>query len=143
VINESRAHLSRAAVKYRDVFHTTLAGAKIVPALRVVTKKAPLMSTDGLAAIAIPAIAAFGHPCPSYVGAPGRRAPVCLAYMDVGQGREQDAEALLDADLEYLQKRQDKQNSRHCFCIRCARMHKCRGCRTHRSDHSIHGDKRF
>jgi len=85
----------RAAVKYRDVFHTTQAGAKIVPALRVVTKKAPLMSTDGQAAITIPAIAAFGHLCPSYAGAPVRRAPVCVAYMDVGQGREQDAEALL------------------------------------------------
>ncbi|MBL1457705.1 MAG: hypothetical protein COA34_007515 [Methylophaga sp.] len=93
----------RAAVKYRDVFHTTQAGAKIVPALRVEAENAPLMSTDGQAAIAIPAIpaiAAFGHPCPSYAGAPGRRAPVCVAYMDVGQGREQDAEALLVAYLE-------------------------------------------
>jgi len=71
----------RAAVKYRDVFHTTQAGAKIVPALRVVTEKAPLMSTDGQAAIAIPAIAAFGHPCPSYAGAPGRRAPVCVSRL--------------------------------------------------------------
>ncbi|ASF49141.1 hypothetical protein Q7A_03690 [Methylophaga nitratireducenticrescens] len=119
----------RAAVKYRDVFHTTQAAAKIVPALRVVTEKAPLMSTDGQAAIAIPAIpaiAAFGHPYPPYVGAPGRRAPVCVAYMDVGQGREQDTEALLVTYLELLQKRPDKQCSRHCFCI-----------------HSIHGDKRF
>ena len=74
-------------MKYRDVFHTTQAVAKIVPALRVVTEKAPLMSTDGQAAIAIRATVAFGHPCPSYAGAPGRRAPVCLAYMDVGQGR--------------------------------------------------------
>jgi len=41
---------------------TTQAGAKIVPALRVVTEKAPLMSTDGL-----------------YAGAPGRCAPVCVA----------------------------------------------------------------
>ena len=90
----------RAAVKYRDVFHTTQSAAKIVPALRVVTEKASLMSTDGQAAIAIPAIAAFGHPCPSYAGAPGRRAPVCVAYMDVGQGREQDAEALLVTYLE-------------------------------------------
>jgi len=49
-----------------------------------------------------------------------------VAYMDVGQGREQDAEALLVTYLEQLQKRQDKQCSRHCFCI-----------------HSIHGDKRF
>jgi len=105
---------------------TTQAGAKIVPALWVVTEKAPLMSTEGQAAIAIPANAAFGHPCPSYAGAPGRRAPVCVAYMDVGQGREQDAEALLVTYLEQLQKRQDKQCSRHCFCI-----------------HSIHGDKRF
>jgi len=44
--NESGTHLNslagRAAVKYRDVFHTTQAGAKIVPALRVVTEKAPL-----------------------------------------------------------------------------------------------------
>tara|TARA_R110000787_G_scaffold61867_2_gene140002 strand:- start:602 stop:781 length:180 start_codon:yes stop_codon:yes gene_type:complete len=55
-----------------------------------VTEKAQLMSTDGQAAIA-----AFGHPCPSYAGVPRRRAPVCVAYMDVGQGREQDAEALL------------------------------------------------
>jgi hypothetical protein len=90
----------RAAVKYRDVFHTTQAAAKIVPALRVVTEKAPLMSADGQAAITIPAIAAFGHPCPSYAGAPGRRAPVCVAYMDVGQGREQDTEALLVVYLE-------------------------------------------
>ena len=82
----------RVAVKYRDVFHTTQAAAKIVPALRVVTEKASL----------------------------------CVAYMDVGQGREQDAEALLVAYLEQLQKRRDKQCSRHCFCI-----------------HSIHGDKRF
>tara|TARA_R110000851_G_scaffold118321_4_gene245697 strand:- start:624 stop:773 length:150 start_codon:yes stop_codon:yes gene_type:complete len=29
-------------VKYRDVFHTTQAAAKIVPALRVVAEKAPL-----------------------------------------------------------------------------------------------------
>ena len=72
----------RVAVKYRDVFHTTQA-AKIVPALRVVTEKAPLMSTDGL-----------------YAGAPGSRAPVCVAYMDLGQGREQDAEALLVTYLE-------------------------------------------
>jgi len=85
----------RVAVKYRDVFHTTQAGAKIVPVLRVVTEKAPVMSTDGQAAIAIPAIAAFGHPCPSYAGA-----PVCVAYMEVGQGREQDAEALFVAYLE-------------------------------------------
>ena len=92
----------RVAVKYRDVFHTTQTGAKIVPALRVVTEKAPLMSTDGQAAIAIPATTAFGHPCPSYAGAPGRRALVCVAYMDVGQGREQDAEALLVAYLEQL-----------------------------------------
>jgi len=99
----------RVAVKYRDVFHTTQAAAKIIPALRVVTEKAPLMSTDGL-----------------YAGAPGRRATVCVAYMDVGQGREQDAEALLVTYLEQLQKRRDKQCSRHCFCI-----------------HSIHGDKRF
>ncbi|ASF49134.1 hypothetical protein Q7A_03645 [Methylophaga nitratireducenticrescens] len=49
----------RVAVKYRDVFHTTQAAAKIVPALRVVTEKAPL----------------------------------CVAYRDVGQEREQDAEA--------------------------------------------------
>jgi len=48
---------------------TTQAAAKIVPALRVVTEKAPL----------------------------------CVAYMDVGQGREQDAEALLVAYLEQLQ----------------------------------------
>ena len=47
---------------------TTQAVAKIVPALRVVTEKAPL----------------------------------CVAYMDVGQGREQDAEALLVAYLEQL-----------------------------------------
>ncbi len=73
----------RVAVKYRDVFHTTQAAAKIVPALRVVTEKAPLMSTDGL-----------------YAGAPGSRAPVCVAYMDLGQGREQDAEALLVTYLE-------------------------------------------
>jgi len=77
-----------------------LQGGKIAPALRVVTEKAPLMSTDGQAAIAIPATTAFGHPCPSYAGAPGRRAPVCVAFMDVGQGREQDAEALLVAYLE-------------------------------------------
>tara|TARA_R100001198_G_scaffold16603_1_gene8036 strand:+ start:90 stop:302 length:213 start_codon:yes stop_codon:yes gene_type:complete len=68
--NESGTHLNslagRVAVKYRDVFHTTQAGAKIVPALRVVTEKAPL----------------------------------CVAYMDVGQGREQDAEALLVTYLE-------------------------------------------
>tara|TARA_R100000654_G_scaffold1238_2_gene4510 strand:+ start:1504 stop:1680 length:177 start_codon:yes stop_codon:yes gene_type:complete len=32
----------RVAVKYRDVFHTTQAAAKIVPALRVVAEKAPL-----------------------------------------------------------------------------------------------------
>ena len=83
----------RVAVKYRDVFHTTQAGAKIVPVLRVVTEKAPVMSTDGQAAI--PAIAAFGHPCPSYAGA-----PVSVAFMDVGQWREQDAEALLVAYLE-------------------------------------------
>jgi len=57
------------------------------------------MTTDGQAAIAIPAIAAFGHPCPSYAGA-----PVCVAFMDLGQGREQDAEALLVAYLEQLQK---------------------------------------
>ena len=37
-----------------------------------------------------------------YTGAPGRRAPVWVAYMDVGQGREQDAEALLVAYLELL-----------------------------------------
>ena len=49
------------------------------------------MSTDGL-----------------YAGAPRRRAPVCVAYMDVGQGREQDAEALLVAYLEQLQKRQER-----------------------------------
>jgi hypothetical protein len=55
------------------------------------TEKAPLMSTDGL-----------------YAGAPGRRAPVCVAYMDVGQGREQDAEALLVAYLEQLQKRRER-----------------------------------
>ena len=91
-------------MKYRDVFHTTQAAAKIVPALWVVTEKAPLMSTDG-----------------RYAGA-----PVCVAYMDLGQGREQDAEALLVTYLEQLQKRRDKQCSRHCFCI-----------------HSIHGDKRF
>jgi len=54
------------------------------------------------------------------------KAPLGVAYMDVGQGREQDAEALLVTYLEQLQKRQDKQCSRHCFCI-----------------HSIHGDKRF
>jgi hypothetical protein len=90
----------RVAVKCRDVLHTTQEGAKIVPALRVVTEKAPLMSTDGQAAIAIPATTAFGHPSPSYAGAPGRRALVCVAYMDVGQGREQDAEALLVAYLE-------------------------------------------
>jgi len=41
---------------------TTQAGAKIVPALRGVSEKAPLMSTDGL-----------------YAGAPGRCAPVCVA----------------------------------------------------------------
>jgi len=58
----------RVAVKYRDVFHTTQSGAKIVPALRVVTEKAPL----------------------------------CVAYMDVGQEREQDAEALLVVYLELL-----------------------------------------
>ena len=34
------------------------------------------MSTDGRAAI--PAIAALGHPCPSYAGAPGRHTPVCV-----------------------------------------------------------------
>jgi hypothetical protein len=54
------------------------------------------------------------------------KAPPCVAYMDVGQGREQGAEALLVVCLELLQKRLDKQCSRHCFCI-----------------HSIHGDKRF
>ena len=85
----------RVAVKYRDVFHTTQAAAKIVPVLRGVTEKEPLMTTDGQAAIAIPAIAAFGHPCPSYAGA-----PVCVAFMDLGQGREQDAEALLVTYLE-------------------------------------------
>ena len=37
-------------------------GRKNSPSLRVVTEKAPLMSTDGL-----------------YAGAPGRRAPVCVA----------------------------------------------------------------
>ena len=99
MINASGTHLNslagRVAVKYRDVFHTTQSGAKTVPALRVVTEKAPLMSTDGQAAIAIPAIAAFGHPCPSYAGA-----PVSVAFMDVGQGREQDAEDLLVAYLE-------------------------------------------
>ena len=58
------------------------------------------MSTDGQDAIAITAIAAFGHPCPSYAGAPGRRAPVCVSYMDVSQGREQDAEDLLVVYLE-------------------------------------------
>jgi hypothetical protein len=56
--NESGTHLNslagREAVKYRDVFHTTQAGAKIVPALQVVPEKAPL----------------------------------CVTYMDVGQGRE-------------------------------------------------------
>ncbi|MBN46126.1 MAG: hypothetical protein CMH23_06595 [Methylophaga sp.] len=57
----------RVAVKYRDVFHTTQAGAKIVPALRVVTEKAPLMSTDG-----------------RYAGAPGRRAPVCAPGALIG-----------------------------------------------------------
>ena len=81
----------RVAVKYRDVFHTTQADAKKVPALRVVTEKASLMSTDGL-----------------YAGAPGRRAPVCLACMDVSQGREQDAEALLVAYLEQPQKRRER-----------------------------------
>ena len=30
------------------------------------------------------------------------KAPLCVAYMDVGQGREQDAEALLVAYLEQL-----------------------------------------
>tara|TARA_R110000851_G_scaffold165380_2_gene310336 strand:- start:192 stop:419 length:228 start_codon:yes stop_codon:yes gene_type:complete len=44
--NESGTHLNslagRVAVKYRDVFHTTQAAAKIVPALRGVTEKAPL-----------------------------------------------------------------------------------------------------
>lgn len=64
----------RAAVKYRDVFHTTQAAAKIAPALRVVAEKAPL----------------------------------CVAYMDVGQGREQDAEALLVTYLELLQKRRER-----------------------------------
>jgi hypothetical protein len=64
----------RVAVKYRDVFHTTQAATKIVPALRVVTEKAPL----------------------------------CVAYMDVGQGREQDAEALLVTYLEQLQKRHER-----------------------------------
>jgi len=52
---------------------TTQAATKIVPALRVVTEKAPL----------------------------------CVAYMDVGQGREQDAEALLVIYLERLQKRRE------------------------------------
>ncbi|WP_292402399.1 hypothetical protein [Methylophaga sp.] len=61
-------------MKYRDVFHTTQAATKIVPALRVVTEKAPL----------------------------------CVAYMDVGQGREQDAEALLVTYLEQLQKRHER-----------------------------------
>jgi hypothetical protein len=64
----------RAAVKYRDVFHITQAGAKIVPAVRVVTEKTPL----------------------------------CVACMDIGQGREQDAEALLLTYLELLQKRQER-----------------------------------
>jgi len=36
------------------------------------------------------------------------KAPLCVAYMDVGQGREQDAEALLVAYLEQLQKRQER-----------------------------------
>jgi|TARA_R110000850_G_scaffold124008_4_gene242072 hypothetical protein len=76
--NESGTHLNslagRVAVKYRDVFHTTLAGAKIVPALRVVTVKVPLG----------------------------------VAYMDIGQGREQDAEALLVTYLEQLQKRRER-----------------------------------
>ena len=43
----------RVAVKYRDVFYTTQAAVKIVPALQAVTEKAPLMSMDGQAAIAI------------------------------------------------------------------------------------------
>ena len=43
-----------------------------------------------------------------YTGAPGRRAPVWVAYMDVGQGREQDAEALLVTYLEQLQKRRER-----------------------------------
>jgi len=38
----------RVAVKYRDVFHTTQAAAKIVPALRVVTEKASLYVTRHL-----------------------------------------------------------------------------------------------
>ena len=63
--NGSGTHLNseagREAVKYRDVFHTTQPGAKIVPALRVAAEKAPLMSMDG-----------------RYAGAPGRRAPVCV-----------------------------------------------------------------
>jgi hypothetical protein len=36
------------------------------------------------------------------------KAPLCVAYMDVGQGREQDAEALLVAYLEQLQKRRER-----------------------------------
>jgi hypothetical protein len=35
-----------------------------------------------------------------YAGAPGGCAAVGVAYMDVGQGREQDAEALLVTYLE-------------------------------------------
>ncbi len=36
------------------------------------------------------------------------KAPLCVAYMDVGQGREQDAEALLVVCLEQLQKRRER-----------------------------------
>ncbi|WP_292748711.1 hypothetical protein [Methylophaga sp. UBA3613] len=36
------------------------------------------------------------------------KAPLCVAYMDVGQGREQDAEALLVTYLEQLQKRHER-----------------------------------
>ena len=96
MINASGTHLNslagRVAVKYRDVFHSTQAAAKIVPALWVVTEKAPLMTTDGQAAIAIPATTAFGHPCPSYAGAPGRgarRSALLVAYLEQLQKRRE------------------------------------------------------
>jgi len=74
----------RVAVKYRDVFHTTQSAAKIVPALRVVTEKAPLMSTDGQAAIAIPATTAFSilaHHMPARQGG-ARRSALLVAYLE-------------------------------------------------------------